>query len=65
LKIIVKTHKRLKINFKLPDPTTTKRKNPNKTGPTGNLSSFFFYNLKTFYFTVKEAGTFPLFSMFF
>jgi hypothetical protein len=25
----------------LPEPITTNKKNPNKTGPTGNLSSFF------------------------
>ena len=28
--------------WKTAEPTTMKRKNPNRTGPTGNLSSFFY-----------------------
>jgi len=37
-----------KIN-NIPDPTTTNKKNPSKTGPTGNFSSFFYERLNYFY----------------
>ena len=52
--------------WKIAEPTTIKRKNPNKTGPTGNLSPlFYFLILYEILLTVIELGTFPLFSIFF
>lgn len=48
----------------LPEPTTTNRKNPKISGPTGNFSFFFCYNKLNVFLTVREFDTFPLLSTF-